>query len=212
MVVGAGLSGLKAAYDLQKAGESYVVVEARDRVGGKTYSVDPMGEGKFIDVGAAWINDTNQAKVYELAKSLGLELVTQRTQGSVIQEDLAGVTGLFPYGGTPSNAPEPNGIENMVYIRTLFEKLCQQIDIQDPVRSGGKFDKMTLEEWCKSEIKSETASASVNLWTRAMLGLEASEVSALYFLDYAKSGGGLLQMRSDFEHGGQYLRFIKGES
>ncbi|KAJ9609604.1 hypothetical protein H2200_005932 [Cladophialophora chaetospira] len=210
VVVGAGLSGLKAAFELQKAGVSCVVVEARDRVGGKTHSVDPLGQGKFIDVGAAWINDTNQGKVYELAKSLGLELVTQKTQGSVIQEDLAGVTGLFEYGGTPTNAPEPNGIENLVYIRTLFEKLCQEIDIRDPVGTGGRFDKLTLEEWCKSEIKSETANASVNLWTRAMLGLEASEVSALYFLDYCKSGGGLLQMRSDFKHGGQYLRFIKG--
>ena len=210
VVVGAGLSGLKAAYDLQQAGVSCAVVEARDRVGGKTWSVDPLGEGKFIDVGAAWINDTNQAEAYALAKSLGLELVMQKTKGSVIQEDLSGVTGLFPYGGTPSNAPEPNGIENMVFIRELFEKLCQQIDIRDPVGSGGKFDQMTLEDWCKSEIKSETATATVNLWTRAMLGLEASEISALYFLDYCKSGGGLLQMRSDFQHGGQYLRFIKG--
>ncbi|ETI22818.1 hypothetical protein G647_06894 [Cladophialophora carrionii CBS 160.54] len=210
VIVGAGLSGLKAAYDLQQKGVSCVVVEARDRVGGKTWSVDPLGQGKFIDVGAAWINDTNQGKVFELANFLGLELVTQRTEGSVIQEDLAGAMGLFPYGGTPSNAPEPNGIANMVYIRELFEKLCQQIDIRDPVGSGGPFDKMTLEEWCKSEIQSETASATVNLWTRAMLGLEASEVSALYFLDYCKSGGGLLQMRSDFKHGGQYLRFIKG--
>jgi monoamine oxidase len=212
VVVGAGLSGLTAARELQKAGLSCVVVEARDRVGGKTWSVDPLGQGKFIDVGAAWINDSNQAKAYALAKSLGLELVMQKTKGSIIQEDLAGVTGLFPYGGTPTNAPEKNGIENLVYIRELFEKLCQQIDIRDPVGSGGKFDQMTLEEWCKSEIKSETAVASVNLWTRAMLGLEASEVSALYFLDYCKSGGGLLQMRSDFKHGGQYLRFIRGES
>ena len=211
VIVGAGLSGLKAAYDLQQAGVSCVVVEARDRVGGKTWSVDPLGQEKFVDVGAAWINDTNQAKAYALAKSLGLELVTQKTQGSVIQEDLAGVTGLFPYGGTPTNAPEQKGIENLVYIRELFEKLCQQIDIRDPVGSGGKFDNMTLAEWCKSEIKSETASATVNLWTRALLGLEASEVSALYFLDYCKSGGGLLLMRSDFKHGGQYLRVIKGK-
>lgn len=212
VVVGAGLSGLKAAFELQKAGVSCVVVEARDRVGGKTYSVDPLGQGKFIDVGAAWINDTNQGKVYDLAKSLNLELVTQKTKGSVIQEDLAGVLGTFEYGGTPTNAPEPKGIENLVYIRTLFEKLCQEINIRDPIGSGGRFDKLTLEEWCKGEIQSETAVASVNLWTRAMLGLEASEVSALYFLDYCKSGGGLLQMRSDFKHGGQYLRFIKGKS
>lgn len=101
VVVGAGLSGLKAAYDVQRAGLSCVVVEARDRVGGKTWSVDPLGQGKFIDVGAAWINDTNQGKIYELAKSLGLEMVVQNTVGKVIQEDLTGDLGLFEYGGTP---------------------------------------------------------------------------------------------------------------
>lgn len=101
VVVGAGLSGLKAAYEVQRAGLSCVVVEARDRVGGKTWSVDPLGQGKFIDVGAAWINDTNQSKIYELANSLGLEMVVQRTTGKVIQEDLTGELGLFDYGGTP---------------------------------------------------------------------------------------------------------------
>ena len=49
------------------------------------------------------------------------------------------------------------------------------------------------------------------IWTRAMLGCEPSELSALYFLDYCKSGGGLMQMRSDKKHGGQYLRIRTGE-
>jgi monoamine oxidase len=101
VVVGAGLSGLKAAYDVQRAGMSCVVVEAKDRVGGKTWSVDPLGQDKYLDVGAAWINDSNQSEIYALAKDLGLELVVQRTIGKVIQEDLNGDLGLFPYGGTP---------------------------------------------------------------------------------------------------------------
>lgn len=107
---------------------------------------------------------------------------------------------------------EANGVENLVFIRELAEKVCQQIDIHDPVASGRELDKVTLEEWTKSHIQSETAMATVKLWTRALLGLEPSEISALFFMNYCKSAGGLLQMRADFKHGGQYLRFIRGKS
>jgi monoamine oxidase len=101
VVVGAGLSGLKAAYDLQKAGFSCVVLEARDRVGGKTWSVEPLGDGKVVELGAAWINDSNQARVHGLSKELGLETVVQNTAGNVVQEDLSGSMSTFTYGSVP---------------------------------------------------------------------------------------------------------------
>lgn len=101
VVVGAGLSGLQAAYDLQKSGLSCVVVEARDRVGGKTWSVDPLGTGGSIDVGAAWINDTSQAKIFDLVRSFGLDTVIQNTKGNVVQEDLGGSLSAYPYGTAP---------------------------------------------------------------------------------------------------------------
>lgn len=55
-----------------------------------------------------------------------------------------------------------------------------------------------------------TALATATLWTRAMLGQEPADLSALFFLHYCRSGGGLLQMRSDRKHGGQYLRVRQG--
>jgi len=101
VVVGAGLSGLKAAYDIQRAGFSCIVVEARDRVGGKTWTVNPLGDDKSVDLGAAWINDTNQSYIYSLAKSLGLSMVEQNTAGDVVQEDIGGGLFTFPYGTAP---------------------------------------------------------------------------------------------------------------
>jgi monoamine oxidase len=62
----------------------------------------------------------------------------------------------------------------------------------------------------KKQGAGERALATVSVWTRAMLGCEPSELSALYFLDYCKSGGGLLQMRSDQKNGGQHLRIRTG--
>lgn len=98
----------------------------------------------------------------------------------------------------------------MTFIRDLTEKVCQTIDIHDPVGTGGDLDKYTLEEWVRQQGAGETALASVRVWTRAMLGLEPSDMSALYFLDYCKSGGGLMQMRSDKKNGGQYFKLTQG--
>ena len=99
----------------------------------------------------------------------------------------------------------------MVYIRDLTEKICQSIDLHHPVAPGGDLDKYTLEEWVKQQDLGETALASVTVWTRAMLGLEPSDMSALYFMDYCKSGGGLTRMRSDKKDGGQYFRLVRGK-
>ncbi|KAJ6445382.1 Amidase [Purpureocillium lavendulum] len=191
VVIGAGLSGLKAAYEVQQAGYSCAVVEARDRVGGKTWSSDRTDKGKFVDVGAAWINDTNQSEVFRLVQELGLETVVQNTTGNKLSE--------------------ANGVESMLFLRNKAEEVCQSLDIRDPLRNGSHLDNMSFEDWVRSVTgPSESALASASIWTRAMLGMEPREVSALFFLNYCKSGGGLLQMRSDQKNGGQYLRLAKG--
>lgn len=98
---------------------------------------------------------------------------------------------------------------DIVKVRDDFENLCQTIDIRNPW--GEKHDDVTLEEIIKKQNLEPLALATVSIWTRAMLGCEPSELSALYFLDYCKSGGGLLQMRSDQKNGGQYLRLRTGK-
>lgn len=101
VVVGAGLSGLAAARDVIRAGLSCVVLEARDRVGGKTWSV-PMEDGRgVVDVGAAWINDANQSRMYALAKQYGAELIEQNTTGNVMFQDFDGSCKPFAYGELP---------------------------------------------------------------------------------------------------------------
>jgi len=106
----------------------------------------------------------------------------------------------------------------MVRIRDLFESLCQKIDIYnpDPLSSlealgGVNYDQMSMKGFVEFHKGGETALATVQIWTRAMLGLESGEVSALFFLQYCKAGGGLMQMRSDRLGGGQFLRIVKGK-
>lgn len=80
VVIGAGLSGLEAARNIHKSGLSVLVLEAKDRIGGKTRSVSNDGSG-FIELGAAWINDTNQSEMWAMAQKYGLDTVIQRAEG-----------------------------------------------------------------------------------------------------------------------------------
>lgn len=226
VIVGAGLSGLSAAHEIQKGGMSCVVAEARDRVGGKTLSIEPLNDGRTIDLGAAWINDTNQKEVFALSKSLGLELVQQNTSGSVVQEDIDGSVSQFPYGSVPEvrlflansnimlkplqKLSERNGVDNMVFIRDLADEVSRSLNIYGVGMDQKAPDHLTFKQWLHEKEATPTAIASATVWTRAMLGLEPSEMSALFFLDYCRRGGGLSTMRSDRKDGGQYLRFAKG--
>ncbi|KAJ9292932.1 hypothetical protein DTO271G3_8230 [Paecilomyces variotii] len=107
VIIGAGLAGLSAAHDITRAGLSCIVLEARDRVGGKTWSQSINGSNAVVDVGAAWINDTNQSRVYALAKRYGAELIEQNTQGSVVLEDLRGSVLHFRMGSCLISTNQP---------------------------------------------------------------------------------------------------------
>lgn len=99
-IIGAGLAGLTAAHRVLQAGHSCVVLEARDRIGGRIYSHQLTGGG-IVDLGAAWINDTSQSRMIALARRLGLELIEQNTIGNAVLQDADGSIKPFPYGDLP---------------------------------------------------------------------------------------------------------------
>lgn len=72
VVVGAGLAGLRCAVDLAASGADVVVLEARDRVGGRVYS-HRFEDGQWCERGAEFV-DANHAQVLALAAELGLDL------------------------------------------------------------------------------------------------------------------------------------------
>lgn len=208
VVIGAGLAGLTAAQHVIRAGYSCVVLEARDRVGGRTWS-QPQASGGIIDVGAAWINDTNQSRMISLARAFGLDLIVQNTTGNIVLEDSDRSLKHFPYGELPSF--DANMKAHLGQIRDTVEAECQTLSVTSTSDArSAELDSITFEEYLRQLGANEKALATGTIWTRAMLGQDAADVSALFFLHYCKAGGGLMQMRSDCKDGGQYLRIRQG--
>ncbi len=82
VVIGAGLAGLSAARDLAEAGASVVVLEARDRLGGRTWTNRFPDTGEMVELGGSWFGPEHEAAVRELDR-YGLGVRTHRLPRSV---------------------------------------------------------------------------------------------------------------------------------
>ncbi|ATY64338.1 flavin-containing amine [Cordyceps militaris] len=205
VIIGAGFSGLQAAYSAKASGLSVAVVEARDRVGGKSFTI-PLANGRgTADLGAAWVNQHLQPRVWSLIERFGLagKVVEQRLGGTAVMVTAESERIEFPFGITPHFTAEEQ--EDLVKIRDHI-----QAESLNPTGFRKEDDGLSLDQYVRNLGALPKTLAMVNLWTRVMHGLESTEESAAFFIDYCRTNHGLLSIRADDRTGGNYMRLTAG--
>ncbi len=204
VVVGAGLSGLCAGRKLLRQSVDVKVVEARDRVGGRTWSQE-IGQGRF-DVGGQWIGP-GQDRVKALADELGLQTFPTYTTGKKVLE-LEGK--ISTYKSSIPSLPVLSLIQ-MQGVLSYLERVRKRVSPNAPLTADNadQLDAETLETWRHRFVKSSKINGVMDAAIRTIFGAEARDISALYFLMYLNAGGGLLKL-SEAEGGAQQDRFVSG--
>ena len=204
-VVGAGFAGIAAARELQKQGLSVVVLEARDRVGGRVLN-EPIGDGKVVEVGGQWVGP-GQDRLYALAREVGVDTFPTHGAG----ENLIEFRGeLKRYTGT---IPRINAavLADVGQAQKKLDRLARKVDVEAPWRTPGaeKLDSQTFWSWMRRNVYTSGGRMLIELGIEAVWAVEPADVSLLHVLFYIASAGNY-DLLVDSAGGAQQDRFVGG--
>jgi monoamine oxidase len=205
-VVGAGLAGLAAARYARAAGASVVVLEARDRVGGRTLNEPLDGDGKVVEVGGQWVGPT-QTRLLALAAELGVDTFPTHTAGENV---IAWRGALRRYRGTIPRI-NPAVLVDVQQAQTRLDAMARRVPAEAPwaAARATAWDGMTFGTWLRRNVATSGARELLAIATRAVWAAEPQDLSLLHVLFYIRSAGGLDALL-DTEGGAQEARFVGG--
>jgi monoamine oxidase len=195
-IVGAGLAGLTAARELRKRRVTVCVLEARDRVGGRTLD-HPIGGGHVVEGGGQWVGPP-QTQILALAKELGIETYKSYSKGQAVLL-VAGRRLTWDAGGEDT--------KELKRVKGALDALAKEVPLDAPWKAtrAKEWDALTVADWLRKTTADADARQSLSFEIETALG-KPSRVSLLYYLFYVHSAGG--QHALDVE--AQELRFKGG--
>ncbi|XP_057367268.1 probable flavin-containing monoamine oxidase A isoform X1 [Daphnia carinata] len=225
IIIGCGLSGMTAAYEMLKLDPNIklCLLEAKDRIGGRTLTNEINiggGQREKFDLGGQWVA-SSQPDILEILEELNIKTypqfingtkIMQVGQGNIIRTYKSDIPSLGSYWGV---------IELQLFIWKA-EKLAKQISIEDPYSwdKAQEYDAMTMETFVRNNARSQSVRDTIQAACRSVIdicilnfrrssGCDLDRVSALFFLAYANSAGGVMKLLLATENGAQELR-VKG--
>ncbi|MBV9319601.1 MAG: FAD-dependent oxidoreductase, partial [Mycobacterium sp.] len=204
VVVGAGFAGLTAARELARLGHDVLVLEGRDRVGGRSHTGHVAGIP--VDLGATFVGPTQDA-VRALAAELGIPTVPTYHQGANVIRWRGMVRS---YRGTIPRL-SLGGLVDVGRVRWQFERIARSVPLAAPwnARRATRLDSQSLGGWLRSVHAGATSRDLLAIMARVTWGCEPDQVSMLHAARYVRAAGGLNRLL-DVEGGAQQDRFPVG--
>lgn len=209
IVVGAGLAGLAAARRLVDDGHEVTVLEARDRVGGRTEG-HVLDDGTPLELGGQWLGE-GHTRMYQLVEELGLEHFRTWNDEGELTLDLRGRRSTVkPHKGAVPRL-SPFVLADLAQGMARFERLAKRTDLERPWRTPNAelLDGRTWETWIRRNLRTRTGRAYFRVACEAVWAAEASDVSLLHALFYTRSNADLETLLA-VDRGAQQDRVVGG--
>jgi monoamine oxidase len=213
-IIGAGLSGLSAGQALVDANKTIMILEARDRVGGRVENFQ-LRNGGVTELGAAFVGPT-QDHVLALARELGLEVFKEYDYGSNL---LSLQDQIIPYSSDGGALPTVDADTTAVIASALTEldTMAGSIDTKAPWshENATLWDGITFQSWLQDNVPEETVRSLFDISSGAIFSATPAELSLLYVLSYVAAAGnettlGSLQRLISVTGGSQESRIVGG--